>query len=51
MVEGSTWGRAGRRFFRIIFFIFFRSCSVVSGFWTTSVTLFVVVRSVRMGSA
>ncbi len=25
MVEGSTWGRAGRRLRRIIFFVFFSS--------------------------
>lgn len=45
MVDGSTWGRAGRRFFRNIFFIFFCSGFSVSGFGAMSVVLFVVVRS------
>lgn len=39
----------GRRFFRIIFFIFFCSGSGFSVLGAISVVLFVVVRSVKVG--
>ena len=50
MADGSTWGRAGRRFLRIIFLVFFWSGSGVSALVSMSVVLFVVVSSVDVSS-
>ena len=49
-MEGSTCGRAGLRFFRIIFLVFFWSGSGVSAWVFMSVVLFVVMRSVDVVS-
>ena len=46
MVEGSTCGLAGRRFFLIIFFVFFSLASFAGVGSLLRSVLFVIVRSV-----
>ena len=49
-MDGSTCGRAGRLFLRIIFLVFFWSGLGVSALVSMSVVLSMVVRSVDVGS-